>query len=67
MSTFSEANQVRLTLKMQLSQYAWYSSSVVVSADDGFDVVIGVHYMDNKIRKIVAPVINGVTVRTEVE
>jgi hypothetical protein len=67
MSTFSEANQVRLLLKMKLSQYSWYSSSTVLNIDDGFGVVIGVKQMDNTIRKLVPPVIDGVSVKTEVE
>lgn len=67
MSTFSDANQVRLSLKMKLSVYAWYNSSTVVSVDDGFGVVIGVKHMDNTIRKLVPPVINGVSVKAEVE
>ena len=67
MSTFSEANQVRLMLKMKLSQHSWYSSSTVVSIDDGFGVLIGVSHVDNQIRKLISPVVNGVTVKTEVE
>lgn len=67
MSTFSDANQVRLLLKMKLSVYAWYNSSTVVSIDDGFGVVVGVKQMDNSIRKLVPPVVNGVSVKAEVE
>lgn len=67
MSTFSAANQVRLSLKMKLSMYAWYSSSTVVSTDDGFSVVIGVKQMDNHIRKLVPPVIDGISIKAEVE
>jgi len=67
MSTFSDANQVRLALKMKLSMYAWYSSSTVVTVDDGFGVVVGVKRMDNGIRKLVPPVIDGVSVKAEVE
>jgi hypothetical protein len=67
MSTFSEANQVRLMLKMKLSMYSWYSSSTVVSIDDGFGVIVGVKHMDNNIRKLVAPVVDGVSVKTELE
>ena len=67
MSTFSDANQVRLALKMKLSMYAWYSSSTVITVDDGFGVVVGVKRMDNGIRKLVPPVIDGVSVKAEVE
>ena len=67
MSTFSDANQVRLVLKMKLSMYSWYSSSTVVSIDDGFGVIIGVKHMDNNVRKLVPPVVDGVSVKAEVE
>lgn len=67
MSTFSSANQVRLLLKMKLSMYSWYSTSTVISVDDGFGVVIGVKHMDNNIRKLVPPVVDGVSVKAEVE
>ena len=67
MSTFSEANQVRLMLKMKLSVYSWYSSSTVIAIDDGFGVIVGVKHMDNNVRKLVSPVIDGVSVKTELE
>jgi len=65
MVTFREANQVRISLKIKLSMYAWYSSSTVGSIDDGYSVVIHVSRLDNQIRKIIAPIINGVSVKTE--
>ena len=67
MVTFSMANQVRLSVKMKLSQYAWYSSSLVVPESDGYSVIVSVKKLDNQIRKIISPVVNGVSVKTEVE
>jgi len=67
MSSFNEANQVRLMLKMKLSQYAWYNSCGVFSMDDGFGVVISSSIIDNQVRKLVPPVINGVSVKVELE
>lgn len=67
MPTFSDANQVRLNLKMKLSQYSWYSSSTVVSSDDGYSVVVGVKRLDNHVRKLIPPVIDGISVKTELE
>lgn len=67
MSSFSEVNQVRLSLKMKLSQYSWYNSSRVTNIDDGFGIIIGVSRLDNAIRKLVAPVIDGVSVKMEIE
>lgn len=67
MSTFNEANQVRLKLKMSLSQYAWYKASHVVSSDDGFAIVVNITALDNKIRKIISPVIDGISIKVEVD
>ncbi len=67
MAIFFEANQVRLSLKMKLSVYSWYSSSAVVTQDDGYSVVIGVKVLNNQVRKLVPPVVNGVSIKTEVE
>jgi hypothetical protein len=67
MSTFSEANQVRLALKMKYSQYAWYNSSHVAAVDDGFAIVVNVQFLDNKVRKIISPVVDGISIKTEVE
>jgi hypothetical protein len=67
MPTFSEANQARLSLKMQLSRHAWYNSTSVVTVDDGFGVIIGVKHVDNSVRKLIPPVVGNVSVKTEVE
>jgi hypothetical protein len=67
MSTFKEANQVRISLKMKLSQHWWYSSSAVTSESDGYAVVIFVRQMDNAVRKLITPVVDGVSVKTELE
>lgn len=67
MSTFSEANQVRLMLKMKYSQYAWYSSSTVACIDGDFGVIINASHVDTKIRKLVSPVVDGVSVKLESE
>lgn len=67
MATFSEANQARLSIKMKLSQYSWYSSSAVITDGEGYSIVVGVKQLDNQVRKIIPPVINGVSVKTEIE
>jgi hypothetical protein len=67
MSTFKEANQVRIALKMKLSNYSWYKSSRVITDSDGYSVVIGVQQVDNKVRKIISPVIDGVSIKVEAE
>jgi len=64
MAIFSEANQARLALKMKLSQYSWYNSSAVLNETDGYSIVVWVKVLDNKVRKLIPPVIDGVSVRT---
>jgi hypothetical protein len=67
MPTFQQSNQVRLTLKMKLANYAWYITSVIYAVADGWEVAITVKKIDNKVRKLVPPVIDGVGVKIEVE
>jgi hypothetical protein len=67
MVTFSTANRVRLSIKMKLSQHSWYKSSLVISDADGYSIVINVKRLDNQIRKLISPVVEGVSVKTEVE
>lgn len=65
MSTFYEANQVRLSLKMRLSNYWWYSSNRVSTLSDGFGVIVSVKQLDNIVRKTVPQVVDGISIRTE--
>lgn len=67
MVTFFEANQARLVIKMKLSLYSWYGSSAVTSEKDGYSVVVGVKTMNNTVRKTIPQVINGVSIKTELE
>lgn len=67
MATFKEANQVRLALKMKFSQHAWYNTSTVVADNDGYSIVITVHQLDNKVRKLIPPVVDGIGIKTEVQ
>lgn len=67
MTTFREADQVRLSLKMKLSYYSWYSSSAVISDSNGYSVVIAVKRLNNNVRKIVPQIVNGISIKTELE
>lgn len=67
MATFMDANRTRLELKMKLSNYAWYHSSAIISETDGYAVLVTVKHIDNQVRKIIPPVVNGVNVKTESE
>jgi hypothetical protein len=66
MNTFSYANQVRLSLKMKLSLYSWYSSSRVVPDSDSYSIVVSVSKLDNQVRKVIPQVLSGVGIKTEV-
>lgn len=67
MATFKEANQIRTVLKMKLSSYSWYASSGVFSGEDDYYIIVSVKKIDNHVRKIIPPVIDGIMVKTEIE
>ena len=67
MASFFEANKVRLSLKMKLSQYCWYNSSAILMENNGFYVNIKVSKINNHIRKIVPSIINGVPIKINLE
>lgn len=67
MATFGEANQLKSALKMKLINYAWFRTANVVTCDDGYQIIIVASKIDNTVKKIVAPVINGVNVKLELE
>ena len=67
MATFFEADQVRLQLKMKLSNYSWYKSATVITDSDGYGVLIGSKIINNEVRKTIPPVIDGVSIRTELD
>ena len=63
MSTFKEANQIRIQLKMKLSNYCWYHSSSVLLSSDDYYIGISVKSLDNQVRKVVPPHIDGVSIK----
>lgn len=67
MATFSEANRVRLSLKMKLSQYWWYGSSTIISEQGDYTISVSVKKIDNQVRKSVPQVFEGVSVRMSLE
>jgi hypothetical protein len=67
MATFAEANHIRRSLKMKFSNYAWYNWSAVISVNDGYAVLINVKRIDNHVRKVIAPVVEGVEIKVEIE
>jgi hypothetical protein len=67
MATFREANQIRVGLKMKLSNYYWYNSSCVLFDKDDYYIVVHVKRLDNQIRKIIPPVSEGISIITDVD
>lgn len=66
MATAMEAKQLHLALKMKYAVYSWYSSCGIMPGDGDYCVVIYVKRLDNQIRKLIPPVINDISVKTEV-
>ena len=67
MTTFREANQVRVALKMNLSNFYWYNGSNVLFDQDDYYIVIHVKKLDNQVRKTIPPVSDGCSIRTELD
>lgn len=65
MATFKEANQVRLSLKMKLSHYAWYHNTEVFPAKDGYLVIVNVKLLNNNIKKIIPQFLDNVAIKAE--
>ena len=58
MTTFKEANQIRVRLKMQLSDYSWYSScSILTSNDSDYYIAVFVKNSNSKIKDIVPNIV----------
>jgi hypothetical protein len=67
MVSFSAANQIRLAMKMRLSHYGWYLSSRVAptKGGDDYEIIVNVRRLDDKVRKVISPVVDGVYVKVE--
>lgn len=65
MSSFNDAAQARLSLKMLLSNYWWYEGSVVISDGDSYSVIIYSQIIDNDIKKLVPTVHKDVSVKLD--
>jgi hypothetical protein len=66
MSSFYEANQAKLSIKMLLSDYAWFRSSSVENQGDDYIVVVDISRIDNSIRKLIPIVHKDINIKTEV-
>lgn len=53
MSTFKEANQARIQLKMKLSNYYWYNSIDVLPYKDDYYLCVYVKTINSAVKKAV--------------
>lgn len=67
MTTFFEATQVKLILKMKLSNYSWYEGASVIFEKDKFLVLISVSRINKKVKKTVPNQVNNVIVKLKKE
>ncbi len=67
MATFKEANQIRTNLKMKLSNYSWYNSSSIGTDSNDYCIILSVKKINNEVKKIVPPVLEGVSIKMELE
>jgi hypothetical protein len=63
-ASFSAANQAKLALKMKLSQHSWYKSAAVEADGDEWCVVITTSKIDDRVKKTVPVVYEGVSIKT---
>jgi hypothetical protein len=66
MTSFFEADQARLKIKMILINHNWYKHASVVKDDEGFSILIGVSHVNENIRNIISNISNNVTVKMSV-
>lgn len=63
MSTFQEANQARLHLKMKLCNYYWYHSIDVLPFEDKYYLGVNVKKTSSNIKNIIPTFIKGICVK----
>jgi hypothetical protein len=65
MSSFSETNQAKLTLKMSLSKYCWYDSISVTTDNDDWCILVSVSKLDSSVKKLIPTTCNGIPVKID--
>jgi hypothetical protein len=64
MSSFNEANQAKLSLKMKLHFYSFFHSIAVVSEENGYSVMVFVDKITDQVRKTIPNVHMAVDIQT---
>jgi hypothetical protein len=63
MTTFKEANQIRVKLKMKLSDYSWYSSSSVLTTADDCYIAVFVKRVDDMVKNTIPKYVKDIPVK----
>lgn len=63
MTSFSEANQAKLALKMSLHLHSFFKTILITSEDNEYSVIVFVDQLNDNVRKIVPNVHNGVSIK----
>lgn len=63
MTTFKEASQTRVALKMELSQYSWYNGCGVYASPESYFIGILVSKINPKVKKTIPSKKNGVNIK----
>lgn len=66
MITLRDANMLRTSLKVKFSNYSWYVGSMIIPNTGGYTIIVNVKDLNNRVRKVVPPVIDGVDIKVEV-
>ena len=63
MTTFKQANQVRIKLKNKVANYSWYSTSGVFLEGDQYYVTVNVKRLDDSVKGVIPPKLDGVSIK----
>ncbi len=66
MITLRDVNRLRTSLKIKFSNYSWYVGSMIVPDTEGYNIIVNVNDLNNRVRKIIPPVIDGIGIKVEV-
>ena len=67
MTSFKEANQVRVKLKNKVANYSWYATSGVSLENNSYFVEVTVKRLDEGVKKAIPRQLDGVNIKTILE
>lgn len=66
MITLRDVNMLRTSLKVKFSNYSWYVGSMIIPSSGSYTIIVNVNNLNNRVRKVIPPVIDGVDIKIEV-